>query len=120
MNQPETVAESYIAFWNAADPAERRRRFAEGWSETATYVDPLMRGRGHEEIGALVGAVQQRFPGFAFRLIGAADGHGDYVRFRWALGPAGAEPPIEGSDVVRLQGGRIAEVIGFLDKVPAA
>jgi hypothetical protein len=41
------------------------------------------------------------------------------VRPAWRChGPAGAEAPIEGSDVVRLQGGRIAEVIGFLDKVP--
>ena len=104
--------------WNAADPEDRRRRFGQGWSEDATYVDPIMRGTGAQEISALVAAAQQRFPGFSFRLIAPADGHGDYVRFRWALGPDGAEAPIEGSDVVRLQGGRIAEVIGFLDKVP--
>ncbi len=118
MIEAQTVAQNYIAFWNAADPQERRRRFAEGWSETARYADPLMRGSGAEEIGELAAAAQQRFPGYVFRLIGRADGHGDYVRFRWALGPDGAEAPIEGSDVVRLTQGRIAEVIGFLDKVP--
>jgi hypothetical protein len=118
MQNAQTIAESYIAFWNAADPAERRRTFEENWRADAAYADPLMRGRGPEEIGALVAGAQQRFPGFAFRLIGPADGHGDFVRFRWALGPAGEAAPIEGSDVVRLSGGRIAEVIGFLDKVP--
>jgi hypothetical protein len=118
MPNAQTIAESYIAFWNAADPEERRRRYRQDWDERATYVDPVMRGSGPDEIGALVAGVQQRFAGFSFRLIGAADGYGDYVRFRWALGPAGAEAPIEGSDVVRLSGGRIAEVIGFLDKVP--
>jgi hypothetical protein len=41
------------------------------------------------------------------------------VRFRWALGPAAGEALIEGSDVVRLSDGRIAEVIGFLDKLPS-
>lgn len=118
MSQMQTVAERYIAFWNAADPAERRRRYEEAFEGGATYVDPIMRGTGAEEIGGLVAAAQQRFPGFAFRLIGTADGHGDFVRFRWALGPQGAEAPIEGSDVVRVNGGRIAEVIGFLDKLP--
>jgi SnoaL-like domain len=118
MQDAQTIAENYIAFWNAADPAERRKLFETGWRSDATYADPVMRGVGGEEIGALVGGAQQRFPDFAFRLIGAADGHGDFVRFRWGLGPDGREAPIEGSDVVKLSGGRIAEVIGFLDKLP--
>ena len=119
MQNAQTLAQSYIAFWNAAEPAERRKLYEAAWVPKATYVDPLMQGAGFEEIGALAEAAQQRFQGFAFRLIGAADGHGDVLRFRWALGPADAEAPIEGSDVVKLKGGRIAEVIGFLDKVPA-
>jgi len=40
------------------------------------------------------------------------------VRFSWSLGPAGEEAPIEGSDVLTLNGGRVGAVIGFLDKVP--
>ena len=118
MNDAHAIAETYIAFWNAADPAERARLYEAGFRADATYADPLMRGAGAAEIAALAEGAQQRFPGFAFRLIGAPDGHGEFVRFRWALGPAGAEAPIEGSDVVKLSGGRIAEVIGFLDKLP--
>ncbi len=118
MLDPQSIAQNYIAFWNAADPAQRSRLYEAGWRPEATYADPVMRGAGLQEIGALVAGVQQRFPGFAFRLLGAADSHGEFVRFRWALGPEDAEAPIEGSDVVRLEGGRIAEVIGFLDKVP--
>jgi hypothetical protein len=118
MLQAQTVAENYIAFWNAADPQDRARRYEAHFAPAATYSDPLMRGTGAEEIAALVAGAQQRFPGFAFRLLGPADGHGDYVRFRWSLGPSAEEAPIEGSDVVRLEGGRIAEVIGFLDKIP--
>ena len=118
MQDAQTIAENYIAFWNAADAVERRKLFDAGWRPDATYVDPVMRGGGAEEIGGLVAAAQQRFPGFAFSLLGPANGHGEFVRFRWAFGPAGAEAPIEGSDVVKLSGGRIAEVIGFLDKLP--
>lgn len=118
MKDAQSIAETYIAFWNAADPAERARLYEAGFRADAAYADPLMRGAGAAEIAALAVGAQQRFPGFAFRLLGPADGHGEFVRFRWALGPAGAEAPIEGSDVVKLSGGRIAEVIGFLDKLP--
>jgi hypothetical protein len=118
MNDAQSIAETYIAFWNAADPGERTRLYEAGFRPDATYADPLMRGGGAAEIGALAAGARSRFPGFAFCLIGPADGHGEFVRFRWALGPAGAEAPIEGSDVVKISGGRIAEVIGFLDKLP--
>ena len=40
------------------------------------------------------------------------------MRFRWTYGPAGGAPPIEGSDVLMIENGKIAKVIGFLDKVP--
>jgi hypothetical protein len=49
---------------------------------------------------------------------GAPEGHGEFVLFSWRLGPAGAEASIEGSDVVVIADGRIARVIGFLDKIP--
>jgi hypothetical protein len=79
-----------------------------------------MRGDGLEQIDALIAAVHARFPGFRFALANGADGHGDHVRFSWSLGPGGGDAPIAGSDVVELRDGRIARVIGFLDRVPAA
>jgi hypothetical protein len=79
-----------------------------------------MAGEGRERIAELIGAVHARFPGFRFERLGAADGYADHVRFAWSLGPSGAEPPIKGSDVVELEGGRIRRVIGFLDQLPAA
>jgi hypothetical protein len=118
MHDAKTIAEDYIAFWNVAEPAKRREMFDYGWRPEASYADPLMRGVGREEIGGLVDGAQARFPGFRFRLKGLPDGHGEFVRFSWELGPEGVAAPIEGSDVLRLRDGRIAEVIGFLDKVP--
>jgi hypothetical protein len=118
MRDPKSIAEDYIAFWNETDPVARGRLYAEGWEEAAVYVDPMMAGSGRPEIEALVAGVQARFPGFSFALSGAPDGHGEYARFSWRLGPSGAEAPIEGSDVLVMRDGRIARVIGFLDKVP--
>ncbi|MEO8524934.1 MAG: nuclear transport factor 2 family protein [Caldimonas sp.] len=115
-----STARAYIQVWNETDADRRAELLRRFWQKDARYIDPLMSGEGIEQIGALVGAVHERFPGFRFDLLGPADGHGEHVRFRWSLGPEGAPAPIEGSDVVRLDDGRIASVVGFLDKVPAA
>ena len=46
------------------------------------------------------------------------DAHHDLARFHWHLGTPGDEPLAIGFDVIELDGGRIAKVHGFLDKVP--
>lgn len=117
---PDLIAQQYIAAWNETDAPRRRALLAEAWADDATYVDPLMAGRGRSEIDALMAAVQQRFPGFRFALIGKPDGFGDKVRFSWGLGPEGADAPIKGTDFVHVEGGRLKTVTGFLDQVPAA
>ena len=114
----QQIAAAYLDTWNQKDAARRAELIAGHWSPRPTYVDPVMAADGAAELSAIIGAVHDRFPGFAFSLLGKADGHGDYVRFSWGLGPVDADPIIEGSDVVRLRDGRLADVIGFLDKVP--
>ncbi|HEV2676900.1 MAG TPA: nuclear transport factor 2 family protein [Aliidongia sp.] len=120
MSDAQQIAHRYIAAWNETDADRRAALLGETWADDALYIDPMGRAAGRAEIGSMIGAVQQRFPGFRFTLIRPADGYGDHVRFAWSLGPVGAEAPIEGSDVVILDGGRIARVIGFLDKLPQA
>lgn len=119
MEQYLSIVERYFAVWNEADAVRRNDLIAQTWAEDAHYVDPVMQGDGHAGIDALVQGVQQRFPGFRFRLFGAIDGHNDYVRFSWELGPEGGPAPIAGSDVAILSpDGRFQRVIGFLDRVP--
>jgi hypothetical protein len=118
MTDPATVANRYIDLWNETDPDRRRTLLEQSWSPKVDYVDPLAAVDGHAGLDALVAGVQQRFPGFRFRLVGAPNGYADKVRFTWELGPDGAEAPIQGSDVVLLEDGRMRQVIGFLDRVP--
>jgi hypothetical protein len=118
MSDPIAIARAYLETWNETDDARRRSLIASHWAADATYADPLMAATGAEQIAGLVGAVHQRFPGFRFKPTGAPDGHGQYVRLSWSLGPEGAEPPIEGSDVVMVDDGRIRQVIGFIDRAP--
>jgi len=120
MNDPRQVAERYIALWNETDTAVRRQLLAQDWASDARYADPLMAGNGRDEIDGLIAGVQQRFPHFSFALIGKPDGHGDNVRFSWALGPGDfVDAPIEGTDIAVLRDGQIAAITGFLDKMPA-
>jgi SnoaL-like domain len=115
------IAEKYIAMWNETDPPARRALIGEVWSENGRYVDPLAAVTGHDEIDALVAGAQAQFPGMTFRLASAVDAHHDQARFTWELGPDGAEAPVVGFDVAQRDGdGRLALVLGFLDKVPAS
>ena len=121
MTDASKIAENYIAAWNETDADRRMALLARDWAAGVSYVDPIMSGKGHAEISALIGGVHERFPGFRFALLGEPDGYDGHARFSWGLGPAGSDDaPIKGSDVVVLEGGRLTSVIGFLDQVPAA
>ena len=50
MTDTTRIADHYIAVWNETDPVRRRALLAEGWTETATYVDPLMQGSSGFEV----------------------------------------------------------------------
>lgn len=119
MTDANTIARNYIDLWNERTPSRRREMLNANWTADATYVDPLMSGDGHDGVDALISGVQQRFPDFRFRLIGAANGFGDHVRFSWGLGPDGTDSPIKGTDFAVLRDGRIRSITGFLDQVPA-
>jgi hypothetical protein len=114
------LIDRYLACWNETDPHARRELIGEHWSDQPSYTDPLVEVHGHEELNATIGAVQAQFPGLVFTPVGAVDAHHRQARFTWGLGPAGAEPIVLGFDVVTLdESGRIATVVGFLDKLPA-
>lgn len=119
MTAPTEVAQQYLAAWNETEPGARRAVVAQLFAEGARYVDPMVEAVGHDQIDATIAAVQAQFPGFAFSLLGPVDGHHRQLRLRWALGPAGEEPPVIGADVVTLdERGRVDAVLGFLDRVP--
>lgn len=113
------TAERYITLWNETDATRRRALLESSWTPDARYVDPLAQVQGHAAISELVGGVQQRFPGWRFRLLGNPDAHGSHLRFTWGLGPSEAEDLIVGTDFAELAEGRLRSVTGFLDKVPA-
>jgi hypothetical protein len=121
MTDPRTLADRYLATWNEPDAARRGELLAALWAPDGRYADPLMAGTGPAHIGTLIEAARAQFAGLAFSLRGTPDGHGDFARFSWALGPAGGAAIAGGTDVARVDAdGRLAEVVGFIDFAPAA
>jgi hypothetical protein len=119
MSDFDKVVDRYLAMWNQTDPAARRALIHETCTNDVTYVDPLAAVAGHDGLDGLIAAAQGQFPGLVFTPGGLLDGHHDVARFTWYLGPPGAEPLVEGFDVVEVaDDGRIRTVRGFLDKVP--
>ncbi|MEU2053298.1 nuclear transport factor 2 family protein [Streptomyces bungoensis] len=118
----ESAVARYLEAWNATGPEAREKAVAAAWAADGSYTDPLADVRGHDGIAAVIAATQEQFPGFSFRLLGAVDGHRDIARFRWELvNEADGSAPVAGSDVITLDGeGRIRQVLGFLDRLPAA
>jgi hypothetical protein len=120
MSNFENMVERYLAVWNTTDDTDRRKKIEEVFAEDVRYVDPLAAVDGRDALNVLIGAVHQQFPDLVFAAAGPADAHHDQGRFTWQLGPAGGEPLVIGFDVARLdEAGRIREVLGFLDRVPA-
>ncbi|MFG3436972.1 nuclear transport factor 2 family protein [Nonomuraea sp. NPDC047897] len=120
MSDTNELVQRYLAAWNETDAAARRATLAEVFAEDAVYTDPLVSVRGRDGLDATIAAVQGQFGGLVFSLGGAVDAHHDIARFTWHLGPEGGEPLVIGFDVAVIDGdGRISQVLGFLDRVPA-
>ncbi|WIM98258.1 nuclear transport factor 2 family protein [Actinoplanes oblitus] len=121
MSDFDTMVDRYLAVWNETDEAARQAAIADLFAEEVRYVDPIAAVRGREQLSGLIGAVQQQFPGLVFGPGGTVDAHHDQVRFTWHLGRPGEEPLVIGFDVAeRDDAGRIHQVLGFIDKAPAA
>jgi hypothetical protein len=109
----------YLACWNETDSTTRRELIAKTWADDASYIDPVVDAHGHDAIDAAIAATQGQFPGHVFTLAGPVDTHHDVARFSWGLGRDGDDPLVIGSDVASVDAdGRLARVVGFLDKVP--
>ena len=118
---PDAVVEAYVATWNETDAGKRRAGIVRAWAEAGSYRDPVMTSDGHAGVDAMLAGVQARFPGFVLARTSKIDQHNGHLRFAWSLGPAGGPSVVEGVDFCALApDGRLASVVGFIDKMPSA
>lgn len=112
------LIDGYISMWNETDAARRQDLIEQTWTETGSYVDPLMQAQGYAELDAMVQGVHTQFPGLQFRRTGEIDTHNDRVRFAWELGPEDGPGLAGGVDFGLIIGGRLQTISGFLDFAP--
>src|SRR5262249_50438663 len=66
MSKLTDVIDRYIATWNETDAEQRRALIVRTWTETASYLDPVLQGESQAGIDAMIQGVQARFPGHQF------------------------------------------------------
>ena len=120
MTDINTAIANYIAAWNETNEDKRRGVIASVWTESGSYLDAHRDSTGHEAIDAMIAAVQQRFPGYRFRLTSGIDMHHGRVRFSWQAGGTPDAPLFfAGTDFATIApDGRLAAVTGFTDAMP--
>ena len=113
------IVETYVASWNETDPAKRGAAIARAWADKGSYRDPVMASDGHAGIDAMLAGVQAKFPGFVLKRTAPLWLSTFDVRFTWSLGPAAGPTVVEGVDFGTLAAdGRLATIVGFIDKMP--
>ena len=100
-----------------------KRRIAairELYADDAVFYEPDGAATGHAAINQAVDALLASLPpDFAFTAIGPAVGHHGVGRLRWRSGPPNGPDAVTGTDVVRIEGGRIQTLHVFLDPTGA-
>ena len=114
------IIDTYLAIWNERDSAARRVLIGTTWMPDGLYLDPMLRGEGHDGIDAAIGGAQPLFPGLNFRRTSEVDVHNDRLRFTWELGAEGEPPAMAGLDIGQIVDGRLSSIIGFFDIWPTS
>lgn len=112
------LADAYLAIWNERGDDARRALIAATWTSDGLYLDPMLRGEGHDGIDAAIGGAQPLFPGLDFRRTSEVDVHNDRLRFSWELGAEDEPPAMAGLDIGQVVDGYLSSIIGFFDIWP--
>ena len=121
MSNHTDLVDRYIAAWNETDAARRRALIERTWTETATYLDPMLESERQAGIDTMIQQVQTRFPGHRFRRTSEVDAHHDRIRFTWELAPEGGPAVVKGTDYgVVAADQRLQAITGFFDQTAAA
>jgi hypothetical protein len=103
------------------DASHRMTAIAELYADDAVlYEPPDASATGHAAISQAVEALLSSLPpNFIFTAIGPAVGHHGLGRLRWQSGPPDGPAAVTGTDVARIEGGRIQTLHVFLDPTGA-
>jgi hypothetical protein len=120
MSTVNEIVANYIAAWNETDAGSRRDFIAKAWSDEGSYIDAHRSSTGCAAIDAMIATVQERFPGYRFRLASGIEVHHNFVRFSWTAGGTEQAPLFFGGTdfAILAPDGRMRSVTGFVDAMP--
>jgi len=98
------------------DAARRLSAIGELYAADATLFEPHASAVGHAAINQAVTTLLSGLPpSFVFTAMGPAVGHHGVGRLRWQSGPRNGPVAVTGTDVARVERGRIQTLHVFLD-----
>lgn len=109
--------DDHLAGYCEPDPDRRRELLAAAWQDDGVLLDPPLDAAGVDAITELVDVVLAHYPGHTFRRTSAVDAHHDHARYAWDLVAPDGTVAVSGVDVVRVQDGRLAQVVGFFGEL---
>jgi hypothetical protein len=109
----ETLIDTHLAGYCEADPEQRRTLLTAAWDADGALIDPPMEATGPDGIAGLVDVVLQHYPGHRFVRTTAVDAHHDHARYGWALVAPDGTAAVTGTDVVTVNDGKLAQIVGF-------
>lgn len=90
------------------------------YSPDAVLYEPDSIKAGHDAISQAVDELLASLPpAFVFSPMGPAVGHHGLARLRWRAGPPEGSAVVTGTDVARIEAGRIASLHVFIDPLDA-
>lgn len=108
-----------VRVFSERDATRRSAAISDLYAADAVLYEPGHAAKGQAAIDQAVAALLTMLPpAFVFAADGPAVGHHGLGRLRWRGGPPGAAPVVTGTDVARIEHGRIQSLHVFLD--PAA
>lgn len=109
--------DAHLAGYAEPDPEKRRALLGGAWLDDGVLLDPPLDAEGVDAIVELVDVVLAHYPGHTFRRTSAVDAHHDHARYAWDLVAPDGTIAVSGVDVVRVQDGRLAQVVGFFGEL---
>lgn len=121
MATTKDMVQAYMAAWNEADEAKRRKLLDAAWADDATYTDPMSHAAGREALVDLVSQFQKQMAGSSIAQTSGIDEHHGRMRFAWKMTGKDGSTRMEGIDVGQLaEDGRIQSIVGFFGPPPPA
>ncbi len=110
----ELLDRNVVEVFGERDVAARTAAIAEVYAPDAVLQLGAEVVRGTAALDEHVADLLEGAPGFVFRTLGEAEVDGRHGTRAWGFGPEGSPPVVTGRDVIRVEDGRIVEIIVFV------